>query len=58
METTKKKLTAGEIEFLQMSVDGLKTNPVTARYIKERKLSLIDDTYKIIDELLEQGILK
>lgn len=42
---------------LQKQVDDLLTIPSMAQYVRERKMHLIDSRFKILDNLIEQGVL-
>jgi hypothetical protein len=42
----------------QPLVDELKSTPAFAGYVKQHKLSLLDDRFKVIDQMLDQGLLK
>lgn len=46
------------IKRLQESVDEMKQSPQFRQYVKQRKLSLIDSKFEIIDRLLCAGVLK
>ena len=45
------------IERLQKHVNELLNEPSMARYVRERKMHLIDSRFQILDNLVEKGIL-
>lgn len=48
---------SADIVCLQSIVDDLKSVPQFAQYVQQRKLSLIDGKWRLLDNLLSLGIL-
>ena len=46
------------IRGLQESVDEMKQSPQFRQYVEQRKLSLINSKFEMIDRLLNLGVLK
>lgn len=46
------------IKELQNIVDEMKSMPAFRKYIKAKNLSLLDNKFKLIDDLLKKGLLK
>ena len=56
MELNSKQLKA--LASLQESIDEMLEQPTIEQYVHQAKLSLLDDRYKMVDELLKAGYLK